>query len=291
MKFAAIHRYREQYAVRMMCRVLGVSRSGYYDWVDRPESARTRRHRALTEKIRQAHQVSRETYGAPRIRKELVETGETVGENTVALLMRRARIVPKTVRKFRVTTDSRKTTPAPNRLEQQFTAARADERWVSDITFIPTREGWLYLAVILDLFSRAVVGWSMGRRMKSELVTDALRMAMMRRKVRSRLLLHSDQGSQYAAAEYQAMLAEHGIECSMSRKGHCWDNAVAESFFHTLKTELVHHEDYRSRAEAKASIFEYIEVFYNRQRRHSHLGQMAPLAFEAAAVSRSLLVR
>jgi transposase InsO family protein len=285
MKFAAIHQYREEYTIRMMCRVLGVSRSGYYDWADRPESARARRHRGLTERIRQIHQTSRQTYGAPRIRKELVDSGETVGENTVALLMHRAAIVPKTVRKFRVTTDSRKTMPAPNRLEQQFTAVKPDERWVSDITFIPTREGWLYLAVILDLFSRAVVGWSMDRRMKTELVTDALKMAMMRRKVSSRLLLHSDQGSQYAAAEYQAMLAEHGIECSMSRKGHCWDNAVAESFFHTLKTELVHHEDYRSRAEAKASIFEYIEVFYNRQRRHSHLGHMAPLPFEEAAVS------
>lgn len=192
MKFAAIEQYRETYAIRMMCRVLGVSRSGYYDWVDRPERARAWRHRTLTEKIRQVHQASRETYGAPRIRKELVESGEAVGENTVALLMQRAGIVPKTVRKFRVTTDSRKTTPAPNRLEQQFTAGRPDERCVSDITFVPTREGWLYLAVILDLFSRAVVGWAMDRRMKTELVTDALKMAMMRRKVRGRLLLHSD---------------------------------------------------------------------------------------------------
>jgi transposase InsO family protein len=264
---------------------MGVSRSGYYDWVDRPESARTRRHRSLTEKIRYFHQASRETYGAPRIRKDLMESGERLGENTVALLMRRADIVPKTVRKFRITTDSRKTTPAPNRLDRQFTATQLNERWVSDITFIPTREGWLYLAVIIDLFSRAVAGWAMHHRMRTELVTDALRMALMRRKVRSPLLLHSDQGCQYAAADYQAMLATQGILCSMSRKGNCWDNAVAESFFHTLKTELVHHEDYRSRTEAKASIFEYIEVFYNRQRRHSHLGQMAPLAFEKAAAS------
>ncbi|MFV1996987.1 MAG: IS3 family transposase, partial [Acidiferrobacterales bacterium] len=155
----------------------------------------------------------------------------------------------------------------------------------SDITFIPTRAGWLYLAVIIDLYSRAVIGWAMLKRMKTALVTDALKMALMRRKIRSPLLLHSDQGCQYAAADYRSMLAENDIACSMSRKGNCWDNAVAESFFHTLKTELVHHEDYRSHSEAKTSIFEYIEVFYNRQRRHSHIGQMAPMAFEAATLA------
>jgi transposase InsO family protein len=285
MKYAAIHGHRDQYPVRMMCRAMGVSRSGYYDWIGRPESPRARRHQVLTEKIRYFHQASRETYGSPRIRKDLLESGEAVGKNTVARLMQRACIVPKTVRKFRVTTDSRKTVPAPNRLEQQFTVPQPNERWVSDITFIPTREGWLYLAVIIDLYSRAVIGWAMHPRMKTELVTDALRMALMRRKVRSSLLLHSDQGSQYAAADYQALLAINGIACSMSRKGNCWDNAVAESFFHTLKTELVHHEDYRSRTEATASIFEYIEVFYNRQRRHSHIGQVAPLVFENAALA------
>ncbi len=287
MKYAAIDRHRDRYSVRMMCRVLQVSRSGYYDWRRRPDSARARRHRQLTEKIRYFHQASRETYGSPRIHTDLVDSGERVGENTVALLMQRAGIVPKTVRKFCVTTDSRKTVPAPNRLEQQFTANRINEKWVSDITFIPTRVGWLYLAVIIDLYSRAVIGWAMDKRMKTELVTDALKMALMRRQVRSPLLLHSDQGSQYAAADYRQLLAANGIECSMSRKGHCWDNAVAESFFHTLKTELVHHEDYSTREEAKASIFEYIEVFYNRQRRHSHIGQMAPLIFEAATVAAS----
>jgi putative transposase len=266
----------------MMCRVLGVSRSGYNAWANRPESARSQRHRTLTGKIRYFHQASRETYGSPRIHKDLQETGEQVGENTIALLMQRSGIVPKTVRKFRVTTDSRKTVPALNLLAQQFTVKRPNHRWVSDITFIPTREGWLYLAVVMDLYSRAVIGWAMDKRMKTTLVTDALKMALMRRKVRSPLLLHSDQGSQYAAADYRTMLATNGIECSMSRKGCCWDNAVAESFFHTLKTELVHHEDYRNRVDAKSSIFEYIEVFYNRRRRHSYNGQMAPLAFEAA---------
>jgi transposase InsO family protein len=282
LKYTVIQQHRSHYSIRMMCRALGVSSSGYYDWHSRPESARAQRHRQMTEKIRYFHEISRQTYGSPRIRKDLLETGERVGKNTVALLMQRARIVPKTVRKFRVTTDSRKTVPAPNVLDRAFTAKRPNERWVSDITGIPTRAGWLYLAVIIDLHSRAVIGWAMNKRMKSTLVTDALKMALMRRKVRSPLLLHSDQGSQYAAADYRTMLANNGIECSMSRKGNCWDNAVAESFFHTLKAELVHHEVYRSRAEAKASLFEYIEVFYNRQRRHSHIGQMAPLAFEAA---------
>ena len=285
MKYAVIQQHRGQYPVQMMCRALNVSRSGYYDWRDRPESARARRHRELTEKIRSFHQASRDTYGSPRIHEDLVVSGEQVGKNTVALLMQRGGIVPKTVRKFRATTDSRKTVPAPNLLEQQFTATRPNERWVSDITFIPTREGWLYLAVIVDLYSRAVIGWAMDKRMKTDLVIGAVKMALMCRKVRSPLLLHSDQGSQYAAADYRAILAENGIECSMSRKGCCWDNAVAESFFHTLKTELVYHEDYCSRAEAKASIFEYIEVFYNRQRRHSHIGQMAPLVFESAALA------
>lgn len=282
MKYEAIQRYQNSYSIRMMCRVLGVSRSGYYDWRSRPESDRAKRHRALTAKIRHFHQASRKTYGSPRIHTDLVEAGEHVGKNTVALLMQRAGIVPKTVRKFRVTTDSRKTVPAPNLLERQFTAARPNERWVSDITFIPTRSGWLYLAVIIDLYSRAVIGWAMDTRMKSTLVTEALKMALMRRKIRSSLLLHSDQGAQYASSDYRAKLLENGIECSMSRKGNCWDNAVAESFFHTLKTELVDCEDYRTREEAKASIFEYIEVFYNRQRRHSHIGNRVPLAFEAA---------
>lgn len=286
MRYAAIHRCRLQYSVRMMCRAMGVSRSGYYDWVDRPASARAQRHRTLTEKIRYFHQTSRDTYGSPRICEDLVRAGEHIGKNTVALLMQRAGIVPKTVRKFRVTTDSRKTVPAPNRLEREFVAKHPNQRWVSDITFIPTRQGWLYLAVIIDLYSRAVIGWAMHKRMKTELVTDALKMALMRRKVRRSLLLHSDQGSQYAAATYRAIVAQNGIEYSMSRKSNCRDNVVAESFFHTLKTELVHHEDYHSRTEAKASIFEYIEVFYNRQRRHSHIGQMAPLAFEKAAASR-----
>lgn len=263
-----------------MCRALSVSSSGYYDWRSRPESARAQRHREMTEKIRYFHQMSRETYGSPRIRKDLLDTGERVGENTVALLMQRARIVPKTVRRYRVSTDSRKTVPAPNVLDRALSAKRPNERWVSDITLIPTRAGWLYLAVIIDLYSRSVIGWAMDKRMKSGLVTDALKMALMRRKVRSPLLLHSDQGSQYAAADYRTMLANHGIECSMSRKGNCWDNAVAESFFKTLKTELVYRENYQRRSHAELSIFQWIETWYNRKRRHSALGYKTIEEFE-----------
>jgi putative transposase len=284
-KYPFIYQHRRRYSVRRMCRVLSVSPSGYYDWVDRPLSARSQRHRRLTAQIQLLHQASRETYGAPRIHRDLVETGEVIGKNTVAMLMRRGGIVPKTVRKFRVTTDSRKTHPAPNILQRGFSVPAPNRCWVSDMTFIPTREGWLYLTVILDLFSRVVVGWSMDRRMTSTMNIDALRMALSRRGGQAPALLHSDQGSQYAAADYQAMLKTHNIRCSMSRKGNCWDNAVAESFFHTLKTELVHHEDYRTRDAARASIFEYIEVFYNRQRRHSHLDQQAPLTYEMMTTS------
>ena len=285
MKYPFIYQHRRYYAVRRMCRVLGVSPSGYYDWVDRPASARSQRHQRLTAQIQVLHQASRETYGAPRIHRDLVEAGEVVGKNTVAMLMRRSEIVPKTVRKFRVTTDSRNTRPAPNILHRRFSVPAPNRCWVSDMTFIPTREGWLYLTVILDLFSRAVVGWAMDRRMTSKMNIDALQMALSRRCGQAPAMLHSDQGSQYAAADYQAMLKQYAICCSMSRKGDCWDNAVAESFFHTLKTELVHHEDYRTRKAARTSIFEYIEVFYNRQRRHSHLDQQAPLAYEMMTTS------
>ncbi len=280
MKYPFIYQYRRRYSVRRMCRVLGVSPSGYYDWVERPVSARSQRHQRLTAQIKTLHQGSRETYGAPRIHRDLIEAGEVVGKNTVALLMQRAGIVPKMVRKFRVTTDSRNTRPAPNILDRSFSVPEPNRCWVTDMTFIPTREGWLYLTVIIDLFSRAVVGWAMHRRMTSKMNMDALQMALSRRCGQAPAVLHSDQGSQYSAADYQAMLKQYDIRCSMSRKGDCWDNAVAESFFHTLKTELVHHEDYRTRKAARISIFEYIEVFYNRQRRHSHVDQQAPLAYE-----------
>lgn len=263
-----------------MCRVLGVSSSGYYDWRNRPESARDQRHRRLSGLIGESFKGSRDTYGARRIREDLADAGECVGRHTVGRLMKRLGLEPKTVRRFRITTDSRKTIAAPNLLCQDFHAKRPDQRWVSDVTFIPTRQGWLYLSVMIDLFSRAVVGWSMDKRLKRSLVVDALRMALERRSPKGLELVHSDQGSQYTAAEFQALVRRQGARCSMSRKGCCWDNAVAESFFRTLKTELVHHQDYRTRQSARTSLFQYIESFYNSRRRHSFIGNKAPLTFE-----------
>jgi transposase InsO family protein len=238
------------------------------------------RQQALTERIRAIHVASRSTYGAPRVHAELIAQGERCCLNTVAKLMRRAGIVPKTVRRFRVTTDSRHTKAAPNLLGRVFSAERPNACWLTDITFIATREGWLYLAVILDLYSRAVLGWAMGKRLDRWLAINALQMAIARRG-RAPAVLHSDRDAVYSTAQYRALLAEHGIRQSMSRKADCWDNAPMESFFHTLKTELVHHCDYHGREQARSSLFEYMEAFYNRQRRHSSINYEAPLAFEA----------
>jgi len=269
--------------VAVLCRILEVSRSGYYGWVERPESDRARRRRYLLEKIRQAHVGSREIYGSPRIHRELVAQGERVGKNTVARLMKRERIQSKVHRRFVVTTDSRRTKePAPNLLNGSFRAERLNEKWVSDVTFIPTRSGWLYLAAVMDLCSRRIVGWSMGERNDVTLIADALTMAVSDRESVTGVLLHSDQGSIYAAASYQQLLQELGIVCSMSRKGRCWDNAPMESFFHSLKTEWVGFEDYQTRSEARSSIFSYLELFYNRRRRHSSLDYQNPMAFEEA---------
>lgn len=269
----------------VMCRVLEVSRSGYYDWVDRPESDRVKRHRDLTVKIRQAHIESRKIYGSPRIHGDLMDQGERVGKNTVACLMRRANIQSKVHKRFVVTTDSRQTKkPAENILQRCFTADKANKKWTSDVTFIPTRKGWLYLSAIMDLYSRMIVGWSMGEKNNTELIEDALKMAAANRKDVQGVLLHSDQGVQYASTAYQQLLSNLGVVCSMSRKGNCWDNAPMESFFHSLKTEWVVFEDYKTRSEAKTSLFDYIELFYNRKRRHSALKNRSPWVFENARV-------
>ena len=265
--------------------MLEVSRSGYYDWIDRPESNRVKRHRYLTAKIRQAHIESRKIYGAPRIHGDLVEQGERVGKNTVAYLMRRNNIQSKVHKRFVITTDSRRTKkPAKNILGGAFTSNKANQKWVSDVTFIPTRKGWLFLAAIMDLYSRMIVGWSMGEKNSTELVEDALNMAAVHRRDIQGVLLHSDQGVQYASASYQQQLNNLGLICSMSRKGNCWDNAPMESFFHSLKTECVGFEDYKTHPEARASLFNYIELFYNRKRRHSALKYRSPMAFENAMV-------
>ena len=279
MKHQFIDANRLRYGVAALCRVLQVSKSGYYAARSRPLSARSERQQMLTSQIHTIHAASRDTYGAPRIHAELVAQGLHCCVNTVAKLMRQAQIMPKMIRRFRATTNSRHTKASPNLVGRVFQVDRANACWVSDITYIPTREGWLYLAGVLDLYSRAVVGWAMSKTLDTQLATDALNMAIHRRGV-SPTILHSDQGSTYATAEYRTLLSRHGIRQSMSRKGDCWDNAPMESFFHTLKTELVMHCDYKTRDQARASLFDYLEVFYNRQRRHSTINYETPLAFE-----------
>ena len=270
----------------VMCDILQVSTAGYYAWRRRPVSAGQERRDQLSAEIRVIHNTVKARYGSPRIHAELVARGSPCCVNTVAKLMQTQGIAAKTARKFRHTTDSNHDLPvAANLLDRAFDPATANEAWVSDFTFIPTREGWLYLAAIEDLYSRRVVGWAMSERMTSRLVVDALAMAVQQRLPAAGLLAHSDRGSQYASDHYRRLLATHGIECSMSRRANCWDNAPMESFFASLKKELVHHEDYQTREEAKASIFEYIEVFYNRQRRHSTLGFKSPAEYEQPELS------
>ena len=279
MRFAYVESQRRQHSVGMLCRALGVSPSGYYAARSRPPSARAERQLSLTTKIREIHLASRQTYGAPRVHAELSVQGIACCRNTVAKLMRKAQIVPKTTRHFRVTTDSRHTKEVlPNWIKRCFKAERPNACWLSDVTYIPTREGWLYLAAVLDVYSRAIVGWAMGHTLGGQLATDALAMAISRRGVPE--LVHSDRGSTYATSIYLDLIRKHGIRQSMSRKGNCWDNAPMESFFHSLKTELVMHCDYKTRDQARASLFDYMEVFYNRQRRHSTINYVAPLAFE-----------
>jgi putative transposase len=280
--FAFIEQHKDQWPVTVLCHTLGVSPGGFYSWRLRPPSAQEQRRVALVVKIRSVHAEVKERYGSPRIYEELRADGIDCCVNTVAKLMHDNDLRAKTVRKFRNTTDSNHPFPvAENVLDRQFDAAQGpNERWVTDITYIPTREGWLYLAVVEDLYSRRVVGWSLADNMESRLVVDALEMAVTRRLPGEGLLAHSDRGSQYASDHYQRLLSKHGITCSMSGVGQCWDNAPMESFFASLKKELVHHEDYQTRAEARASIIEYIEMFYNPKRRHSSLGYLSPADYE-----------
>ncbi len=264
-----------------MCSALRLSTSGYYAWLRRPESCRDWSRRQLLTRIKVIHGQSRRTYGSPRITAALRAEGLVCNEKRIAQLMRDHGIKAKTRRKFRVTTNSRHRYPvAMNVLNRQFTVTAANHVWVSDITYLWTNEGWLYLAGCLDLYSRQIVGWALSERIDSELALTALRQALGRRQPPLGLLHHSDQGVQYAATSYQQLLTEYAIIPSMSRKGDCYDNAVMESFFSTLKRELVAFENFLTREEAKAKIFEYIEVFYNRQRRHSTLGYLSPVEFE-----------
>ena len=281
MKYAFIQEHRTNHKVSQLIDVLEVSASGFYAWRDRPESDRRRANKALLTRIEVFHQVSRCTYGSPRIHRDLTTQGEKVGVNRVARLMRENNIQSRMAKKFVITTDSKNTmAPAPDRLQRNFRTGEPNQAWVSDTTFIPTRQGWLYLAVMIDLFSRSVIGWSMGKNNNAQLVQDALTMALWRRGKKAKIIVHSDQGSTYASNGYQQLLNEYDLICSMSRKGECLDNAVAESFFGTLKTEWVDHQDYHTHAQAKQDLFEYIEVFYNKQRRHSYLDYLSPAEYE-----------
>jgi transposase InsO family protein len=265
----------------LLCATLGVSTAGYYAWRERPVSVRRQRQDALVEEIRAIHAEFKARYGSPRVQAELAARGQHCCVNTVAKLMHDHDIRAKTARKFRCTTDSNHDRPvAENVLDRQFDPVAPNEAWVTDITYIPTREGWLYLAAVEDLYSRKLVGWSMATSLESRLVVDALEMAVQRRLPGEGLLAHSDRGSQYASEHYQRLLATHEIACSMSKRGDCWDNAPMESFFASLKKELIHDADFATRAEARAAIFEYIEIFYNLKRRHSSLGYVAPADYE-----------
>jgi transposase InsO family protein len=283
MRYDFVERHRGRWPVRLMCRVLRVSPGGYYDWRGRPQSARAARHDALVVAINAAHGEAKARYGSPRIRAELVARGNPCCVNTVARLMRQEGIAAKTKRKSRVTTDSNHDRPvAENVLDRQFEPEAPNRAWTADITYLATGEGRLYLAVVEDLYSRTIVGWSMSSRIDSRLVVDALEMALARRLPGEGLVAHSDRGSQYASEHYQGLLAGHGITCSMSRRANCWDNAPMESFFASLKEELTRGETFATREEARSSIFDYIEVFFNRIRRHSSLGYKSPIEYERA---------
>ena len=281
MKFAFVHEEKASYPISVLCTVLDVSRSGYYAWATRPAPARDRSDAQLAVEIATTHKRSRSTYGSPRVHRDLRARGIRVGKKRVERLMRTHGIVAKRRRRFRRTTDSKHLHPiAPNMLERKFEAALPDTAWVTDVTYVWTLEGWLYLAVILDLCSRRVVGWAASENNDRRLALDALQRALTARVPNRGLLHHSDRGSPYASDDYRNALAAHGMIASMSRKGDCWDNAVAESFFATLKGELVDHESYPTRRAAVASITNYIDVFYNTERRHSSIGYVSPIEFE-----------
>jgi putative transposase len=268
-----------------MCRVLEVSRAGYYRWLKRKPSQRQLDNQSLDAEIREIYEGSKGRYGSPKITQELRDRGRRVGKNRVARRMRKAGLRSKIRRKFRVTTDSKHHyAVSPNLLERNFGAEAPDKVWVSDITYLATRTGWLYLTVIIDLFSRLVVGWALSSSLSHEMVVAALKRAIRRRRPGNGLIFHSDRGVQYACTDFRKELAKHKFIQSMSRKGDCWDNAVAESFFGIMKTELVYHERYEGHQDTLHSIFEYIEVFYNRQRRHSTLEYLCPSEYEKQKV-------
>lgn len=281
-----IKRYNQAFPTKMMCRLLSVSSSGYYDWIKKQPSNREQAAAILLSKIKAIFDDEKGRAGAKRITKRLRSEGLKVGKNRVARLMRLHGFRAKAAKKFKATTNSNHKLPvAPNLLQQNFSSSKPNEKWVSDITYIWTDEGWLYLAVVMDLYSRMVVGWSMSERMTSQLVIDALQMAIWRRKKPHGVIIHSDRGSQYCSHDYQKLLAKNGFICSMSKRGDCYDNACMESWNHSFKVEAIHGERFATRAQAKNQVFEYIDIYYNRKRLHSRLGYLSPVYFEAKKVA------
>jgi len=283
-KYAFIEAHREEYGIVSMCHIFKIARAGFYAWTHQPESKRTTEDQRLLSLIRDSYAASGGIYGSPRVHMDLRETGESCGVHRVARIMREYKI--KAVRGYKSPRHrfGKPAQVAPNRLKQQFTVDEADKAWVTDITYIRTWQGWLYLATVIDLYSRKVIGWSMKSSLAKEIVLDALLMAIWRRKPSEPVIIHSDQGSQYGSDDWQRFCKQHSLLPSMSRRGNCYDNAVAESFFSSLKKERIRKKIYKNRDEARAEIFDYIEMFYNRKRRHSHLGGMSPEDFEMSSV-------
>lgn len=285
MKYQFIQAHQREHRIGHLCQVLAVSRSGYYAWCHRPPSARAQANARLVAKMTQLHQQTKERYGAVKLWYALRAVGVWCGRHRVARLRRVHGLEARRTRRFRVVIEQHQfAPPAPNRVRQMFVTTAPNRIWAGDLTAIATRAGWIYLAVILDLFSRRVIGWAMSPRPDQHVALTALRMALMHRRPQPGLIHHTDQGATYTSAAYQRQLRQIGLVASMSRKGNCYDNAVAESFFSTLKNELVHDQDFRTREEAQAAVFEFIEVFYNRQRLHQTLGYVSPVQFEAAQV-------
>lgn len=281
MKYAFMQAHAAEFSIEKMSEVFGVSRSGYYQFVNAKPSRRALENDRLLTKIKVIHKASRHTYGSPRIYVELREEGETCSRKRIAKIMKTSGIAAKMKKRFKVTTRANpKASVAPNILQQDFTAQTPNQRWVADFTYVSTQEGWLYVAAVLDLFSRRIVGIAMSDRMTDDLVITALQQALIHRQPEAGLTHHSDRGSQYTSKDFQKLLKKYCIIASMSGTGNCYDNAAMESFFHTLKTEHVYFEFYNTREQAKQSIFEYVEVFYNRKRRHSTLGYVSPDIFE-----------
>ena len=280
MRFGFMAKHRGAWPVAMMCETLGVSRSGFYAWLCRPRSRRSQLDEVLASQVRHSFVASDRTYGARRVWHDILALGQPCGLHRIERLMREQALRARPRRRGLPKDRGQRSAIAQNVLDRQFQAAGPNQKWVADFTYIWTLQGWLYVAVVLDLFSRRIVGWSMRAEMTADLVSDALMMALWRRGRPRELLHHSDRGTQYTSQQCQSLMVEHGVVCSLSRSGNVWDNAAMESFFSTLKTERTARKDYRTRDEARADVFDYIERFYNPRRRHSTLGYISPVAYE-----------